>query len=142
MSFVSVRRRVAFIPAASASGYLLLTTREVAAHADHYKTEQTEPLSSSDNQQSDLSSESENSLETSDQEAIPTSQIDLETNALTSDKQEAQVIGEDIPVTQASISTAKSGLFSGFSVGLGESLLVLIVAMPFILRIWKRRLKS
>lgn len=55
---------------------------------------------------------------------------------------EDKTIVEEIPVTQASASASKFGLFDGFSVGIGEPLLVLIMAAPFILRRLKRQSKS
>ena len=143
MSFVSVRRRVAFIPAASASSYLLLTGREVMAHADHYKTEQHEQPSS-DNPQPELSSEPVDTSDPAEQEATPIQQNKSEANGSSTDiENKDKTVAEEISVNQASVSDSESGLFNGFAgIGLGEFLLALIIATPFVLRTLKRQLKS
>lgn len=144
MSFVSVRRRrVAFIPAASASSYLLLTGREVMAHADHYKTEQNEQPPS-DNPQPELSSEPVGTSDPAEQEATPIRQNKSEANgSSTNIENKDKTVAEEISVTQASVSDSESVLFNGFAgIGLGEFLLALIIATPFVLRTLKRQLKS
>lgn len=143
MSFVSVRRRVAFIPAASAFSYLLLTDREAMAHADHYKMEQNEQPSS-DSPQPELSSEPVDTSDLAEQEATPIQQGKSEANgSSTNTENEDKTVAEEISVTQASVSASESGLFNGFAgIGLSESLLALIIATPFVLRTLKRQLKS
>ena len=143
MAFVSVRRRAAFIPAASASSYLLLTGREVMAHADHYKTEQHEQPSS-DNTQSELSPKPVDTSDPAEQEATPIQQNKFEANSSSANiENEDKTVAEEISVTQASVSDSESGLFNGFAgIGLGEFLLALIIATPFVLRTLKRQLKS
>ena len=144
MAPFSTRTRAALLGTTFAAGTQLLSTRQAIAHEDHYKTEETEKTTSSvDSEQPDLSAEPATSSEKPTQEVAPTSKTDSfnsETNALPADQQlDNETAVQAISATQEPVSTSRSGLFNGFSIGLGETLLALIVIGPFLLRSWKKR---
>ena len=99
--------------------------------------------SPADSEQPDLSAEPATISEKPAQEVAPTSKTDSlssETNALPADQQlDNEMAVQAISATQEPVSTSRSGLFNGFSIGLGETLLALIVIGPFLLRFWKKR---
>lgn len=136
-----IRYRTALLSTTFAAGTQTLLTRKAIAHADHYETEQPEQTTSStDGQQPDLSPEPAASLETDEQERLPANKVDSEVDAMPAVKKSKDKTAiEEIPVAQKPASTSQSGLFAGFSLGLGESLLALLIAGPFVLRIWKKR---
>ena len=143
----STRYRIALLGTTFAVGTQLLSTRQAIAHEDHYKTEETEKTTSSaDNEQPDLSAEPANSSEKPAQEVVPaskTNSLSSETNALPADQQlDNETAVQAVSATQEPVNTSKSELFNGFSVGLGEALLALIVTGPFLLRSWKKRSKA
>ena len=121
MTLVPILRRVAFIPVASS--YLLLSGQEVMAHADHSQTKQSEQPAS-DSPQSERSGEPVETLGSAEKKSTSAA------------KKEA--------VAQVSVPESESSSISsnGFAeIGIGEALLALILAAPFILRVLKRRLK-
>ncbi len=114
------------------------------AHFDHDETEQPEQTtSSSDSQQPDFSSEPAAARETAEQERVPVNKVDSEVDAAPAAKKlQDKTAIEEIPVTQKPAPTSQSGLFEGFYLGLGESLLALLFAGPLVLRVWKKRSQS
>lgn len=144
MAHPSTRYRTAFLGTTFAFGTQLLSARQAIAHEDHYKTEETEETTSSaDSEQPNLSSEPATSSERPDQEVAPASKTDSlssEANASPTDQQlNNETAVQAVSATQEPVNTSSSGLFSGFSIGLGETLLALIVIGPFLLRSWKKR---
>ena len=140
----STRYRVILSGTAFAFGSQILSARQAIAHEDHYKTEEIEKTASpADSEQPGLSSEPATSSEKSAQEVAPASKTDSlssEANASSTDQQlDNETAGQAISATQEAVNTSRSGLFNGFSVGLGETLLALIVIGPFLLRSWKKR---
>jgi len=147
MAHPSTRYRVILSGTTFAFGTQLLSARQAIAHEDHYKTEEAEKTTSSvDSEQPDLSAEPDNSSEKPAQEVVPaskTNSLSSETNALPADQQlDNETAVQAIPTTQEPVNTSRSGLFNGFSIGLGEALLALIVIGPFLLRSWKKRSKA
>lgn len=144
MARLFIRYRTALLSTTFAAGTQALLTRKAVAHADHYETEQPEqPTSASDSQQPDPSSEPVATLEAAEKERIPANKVDSEANAAPAAKKSKDKAAiEEIPAAQKPAPTSQSGLFEGFSLGLGESLLALLIAGPFVLRIWKKRSQS
>ena len=122
MPLIPIRRRVAFIPVFVPS-YLLLSVREAMAHADHYQTEQPEQPPS-DSTRSERLSEPVGTLDATENESITAAEKDS---------------AAQLSVSVSESSSISSNGFAG--TGLGESLLALIIAAPFVLRVVKRRLK-
>lgn len=121
-----------------------MSARQAIAHENHYKIEDTEKTASPvDSEQLDHPSEPATIPEKPTQEVDPTSKTDSlssEANALPTDQQlNDETAGQAISATQEPVNNSRSGLFNGFSVGLGETLLALIVIGPFLLRFWKKR---
>lgn len=117
---------------------LSLRHRRVIAHTNHYGTEPPAQTIPSDRQPLNLLSEPADTLDTDGQETTP---IDKADDSPNSNQPEDRTVIEEIPAAQEPAPTSKSGLFDGFSIGLGEPLLVLIVVAPFVLRVWKKRSK-
>lgn len=140
MPRLHLRHRVTFLGTAFLTSAEILSNRRAIAHTDHYKTEPSDQTSPSDSKPPNLLSEPANTLDTAEQEAVPINKVSSEVNASpTSNQPEDKTVIEEIPASQEPTSTSKSGLFGGFSVGLGEPLLALIVVAPFVLRVWKKR---
>lgn len=140
----STRYRAALLGTTFAAGTQLLSARQAIAHEDHYKTEETEKTAPpADSEQPDLSAEPATRSEKPAQEVAPASKTDSlssETNASPTDQQlNDETAGQSISATQEPVDASRSGLFNGFSIGLGETLLALIVIGPFVLRSWRKR---
>lgn len=140
----STRYRVILSGTTFAFGSQILSARQAIAHEDHYKTEETEKVASpADSEQPDLSAEPATSSEKPAQEVAPASKTDSlssETNASPTDQRlNDETAVQAISATQEPVDASRSGLFNGFSVGLGETLLAFIVIGPFVLRSWRKR---
>ncbi|EDX83734.1 hypothetical protein S7335_1431 [Synechococcus sp. PCC 7335] len=139
MPCLSVSHRAAFLGIAFLTSAHGLNAKEAIAHSNHYESSQPEQTSPPNSQQPDLSSKATDLFDTTQQEATSANKIDSDANALSDDNQQKhKPIVEEIPVSQEPASTSKSGLFDGFTIGLGESILAMLIAAPFVLCAWKR----
>lgn len=138
-----ISHRTAFLGMAVSTSALGLSASQAIAHSNHYKTDQPEQTSPLNSQQPGLSSESADTSETTLQEATSADKIDSAANDLSADNQQKhKPVFEEIPVSREPASTSKSGLFDEFSISLGESILAMLIAAPFVLCTWKKRTQS
>jgi len=129
-------------------GARLLITRRALAHEAHYETESAEPTEDqADGEQSAPQSEPAAAEEVtpaldktdSNTNAEPSGDV---INKISEDSAEDGTTIQETSATQLSNSTAEASFLEGFSIGLGESLLALIIAGPFVLLSLKRRFHS
>lgn len=124
MAHSSIRYQSALLSTSSAAGAHLLLARQAIAHADHYANEETEH----------------------NEAVAPTPKTDLsksESNPVSEGESlDRETAVQAVPVAQEPVNTSSSGLLNGFSIGVGEPLLALIIVGPFLLRFWKRRSHS
>ena len=106
----------------------LTVAKGASAHDGHYEIDHAED-SEATGEPSDLPSESAATEETPPEQS---SDISIDNSAAI---QEASAV-------QTTASTTEAGLFSGFSIGLGEALLALIIAGPIVLISMKRKIHS
>ena len=116
----------------------LMTTRRASAHENHYGEDHTEQTDSeATGEQSGLTSKSA----TTEEASLAADEAGPEAN-ITLPEQSNDAAIQEVPAAQTVASTAEAGLFGGFSIGLGETLLALIIAGPFILISMKRKIHS
>lgn len=113
----------------------LMTAQRASAHANHHGVDHTD--SEATGEQSDLSSEPAPTEET----PLAADKADSEANT-TPPEQSSDAAIQEVPAAQTATATAEAGLFGGFSIGIGETLLALIIAGPFILISMKRKIHS
>ena len=117
----------------------LMTARRVSAHENHYGVDHTEQTDSeAAGEQSDLSSESAVTEGT----PLTADEAGSEANIASPEQSNDTAAIQEVPAAQTAASTAEAGLFNGFSIGLGETLLALIIAGPFLLISTKRKMRS
>lgn len=123
-------------------GTQLLIGQDAKAHTNHdhtKKAEQTAPAAASEQPPSASESAIEEPAvghDKTDANAVPSSDMQMEVPG--------EITIQEVPVTQASPSTAASqaAFLDGFSIGLGESLLGLMITGPLLLRTLRKWLQS
>ncbi|MEM9905291.1 MAG: hypothetical protein AAF921_09745 [Cyanobacteria bacterium P01_D01_bin.44] len=135
--------RIALMGGMLSYGAQLLIRQDAEAHTNHDHTkrdDQADPAAAGEQptSASDASAIEEPAVSPNkaDSDALPSSDVQMEAPAETAI--------QEVPATQASPSTAASqALFlDGFSIGLGESLLGLMIAGPLLLRSLRKWLQS
>lgn len=139
MFYLTPHNRLALIGTLAASTQLLIA-REALAHAAHGEAKQskeTETTAEKEHQTPSTKSagikQASPSLDKSDAEAnvMPSSQSSANETAI-----------QETPASQETSSVSRAELFDGFSIGLGESLLGLVIVGPFLLFSLRKRLQS
>ena len=119
----------------------LVTVRGALAHSDHYESEPAEPVDApAAIEQPGSSPKPAAAIEGNPKNMMDGSEADIVSPDNSLDKEiEKDTTLQEIPTGQTAASSSEAGLLDGFSVGLGESLLALIIAGPFLLISMKRR---
>lgn len=126
--------RIALMSGILSYGTQLLIGQDAKAHTNHdhtKKAEQTAPAAASEQPPSVSESAIEEPAvnhDKADSDAVPSSNMPMETPG--------EIVIQEVPATQTSPSSAASqaAFLGGFSVGLGEAMLGLVIAGPLLLR--------
>ena len=122
----------------------LVAVRGALAHSDHYESESAEPVDAPVAiEQPSPSPKPAAAIEGNSTNMTDGSEADIVSPDNSLDKKiEKDTTLQEISAGQTAASSSEAGLLDGFSIGLGESLLALIVASPFLLISMKQRSHS